>query len=367
MHAKLVFLETGSSLLLLNIHSIILDKISARILLHDFFKLYNGKSLDKCDLEYIDYSVWEKTFFNNKSYSNFYKEKFKTQDFIKLNLPYDFPLSNSKTYNSEKINLDLSKEYFNNIEKVANENNVSTYSVFLACLYVLLYKYTYKSDIIVSSPFDGRCFKGSNDIIGNFSNNIFLNEHINPNLSFNSFVKSLNRNLVDTISNNPYSYTSLQKDLSLNENNPLFDIMFDFEKIEPTTFNINDEDIEIFVKTFKENFNSNLYFKINPSFGFLNLEFNKNLFNTSTAKSILSHYLFILKQVIKNQELKISDFEMITPEENRLLEKFYSKYTFKNNEKFFSTFNNEFENMKFYILDKNMKRTPIGISRKLIY
>jgi len=218
----------------------------------------------------------------------------------------------------------------------------------LACLYVLLYKYTYKSDIIVSSPFDGRCFKEANKIIGNFSNNIFLNEHINPNLSFSKFLKILDKDLVDSILNKPYPYESLQKDLSLNENNPFFDIMFEFEKIEPNIFDINEEDIEIFIKTFRENYTSNLRFKINPSLGFLNLEFNKNLFNTSTAKSILSHYLFILKQVIKNQELKISDFEMITPEENRLLEKFYSKYTFKNNEKFFSTFNNEFENMKFY-------------------
>lgn len=212
-----------------------------------------------------------------------------------------------------------------------------------------------------------RCFKGSNSIIGNFSSNIFLNEHINPNLSFSKFLKILDKDLVDIILNEPYPYESLQKDLNLNENNPLFDIMFDFEKIEPNAFDINEEDVEIFIKTFKENYNSNLHFKINPSFGFLNLEFNKNLFNTSTAKSILSHYLFILKQVIKNQELKISDFEMITPEENRLLEKFDNTYIPQNNDKVLSIFKDGLKNMKFYILDKSMQTSPIGASRKFIY
>lgn len=168
LHAKIVFLEDGLSLVLLNIHNIVFDELSIKIFLKDFFTLYNEKELDNLSLEYADYTSWEDNFLNSdksKSYDEFWKNKFKNQDFAILNLPYDFPLDNSKLYVKEEINLELSKEYLNNVQTISKENNISIYSVLLSCLYILLYKYSTKSDITIGLPYDGRYFAGSYDII----------------------------------------------------------------------------------------------------------------------------------------------------------------------------------------------------------
>lgn len=143
--------------------------------------------------------------------------------------------------------------------------------------------------------------------------------------------------------NGIYPYEILEKKLGLSEKNSLFSIMFEFEK-EENSFKY--DKIQIFTKEKTQETNSDLNFKVNSSITKLTLEFNENLFKESTAKSILSHYLFILKQALKNKDLAIKEFEIITPEENKLLEKF------------------ETENK--FILDKNMKRIPIGTSG-LIY
>ncbi len=66
----------------------------------------------------------------------------------------------------------------------------------------------------------------------------------------------------------------------------------------------------------------NLWFEIVPASKTFNLEFNTDLFKTNTAKSILEHYIFILKQIENNQNLKLNDFNMITPKEAELLAKF---------------------------------------------
>ncbi len=181
-------------------------------------------------------------------------------------------------------------------------------------------------------------------LLGNFSNKIALNEYIRSDMNFKDFALELDKHSAEAISHGIYPYEVLEKNLNLDKNNSLFDVMFEFIKTETNVFDIDSNEIKIFTKMTNEHYNSKLCFKVDSSLSELSLEFNKNLFKLSTAKSILSHYLFILKQVIKNQSLKISDFEMITPEEIRLLEKFNA------------------ENVSTYVLDKNMKLVPIGVT-----
>lgn len=154
----------------------------------------------------------------------------------------------------------------------------------------------------------------------------------------------MHQDLKNGIENGIYPYEILEKKLGLSENYSLFNIMFEFEKDENC---FKSDEIKIFAKEKKQESSSDLNFKVNSSITKLTLEFNKNLFKESTAKAILSHYFFILKQALKNKDLVVSNFEIVTPEENKLLEKFETQNNFT------------------YILDKNMKRVPIGTSGRI--
>lgn len=168
LRAKLVYLEDNSSLILLDTHHIVVDGSSLALVFNDFCALYNGKTLLKSDLEYVDYSIWEENFLQSddvKVFEDFWVNKFKGQDFTALNLPYDYPLSSVKSYNGDKVSISLSKDEFSALENIARKHNVSSYSVFLAGLYVLLYKYTSQNEIIVGSPFAGRSFGELQNIV----------------------------------------------------------------------------------------------------------------------------------------------------------------------------------------------------------
>lgn len=224
----------------------------------------------------------------------------------------------------ENLNIELSKDKFKNIENITKEANVQNFSVFLACLYILLYKYLYKSKVRIKSFFS--------EETSDFAD-ISLTENINTDMSFNDFLL-----LIDKDAKSSASVSISEEEL---------DACFSYQ---------TQKDVDTD--------NAKLYFKVLPEFNTLNLKFDKNL-ETDFAKSLLAHYLFILKQVYNGQNPKISEINMITPEETHLLEKFNNQ-----NSKFddkTALFVFDPKTIRVHILDKNMNQVPIGNTRKCIY
>ncbi len=328
LRAKLYILNNKSSLLILDSHHIIIDGTSLSIIFDDFCKLYDGKQLKEENIKYVDYAVWENKFLASeeiKPYKDFWNSKFKNADFTTLNLPYDFPLSNVKSYKGDRLTLNISKSEFEALENFAKKNNVSSYSVFLAALYILLYKYTAQNDILVGSPFAGRNLKEVQDIVGMFVNNMVFNNHIDDNLNISDFIQTIHKDVLDSISNQPYPYELLQKDLNLGTNNPLLDVMFTYQNIAMANAEINGKSAKFLVPNTKTA-KFNLWFEIIPTTATFNLEFNTDLFKFETAEGILKHYLYILNQLVHTDIIKVSDFSIITDEESKLLDKFNDTY-----------------------------------------
>lgn len=360
---KLVFLENGSSLLLFNIPNIIFDKDSFNILVRDFCELYNEKEINEINLEYIDYTVWEDNFLNSDkvtSNQDFWIKKFKTYDFSPLNLPYK--KTDVKSYEENLISLDLSKDIFKNIENIASLNKVSSSSIFLSCLYILLYKYTFRTDIMIEIPFSGRYFKELQNIIGLFSQNIVLKKQLETNLTFSRFLKIISQDVIESIEKQPYPFELLKQKLNLKENAFSPEIMFNYKDTE-LNFSNNYSFVEKTLYNNTQKTEVNLCFEIEPLLNKLSLKYNSNLFNLATAKSLLSHYFFILKQAISDPELKLYNFEIITPEENRLMQKFNNANTELNSKTASSIFDIYSKSTKIHILDKDMNPVPIGNTR----
>ena len=368
LHAKLYILDNSKSLLLLDSHHIIVDGTSLSIIFDDFCKLYNGEKLEEHNLRYVDYSVWEKEFLSSdkiKSFEEYWENKFKNFDFESLNLPYDYPLSNVKSYSGDKISISLDKNEFKALEDIAKTNNISSYSVFLSALYILLYKYTGQNDIVIGSPFAGRSFKEVQNLVGMFVNNMVFNKHINPDLSFAEFLKNIHSDVLDGISNQPYPYEILQKKLTKDANTSLLDVMFTYQNIGATIPTIGGNKAKIFIPNTKTS-KFNLWFEIIPETYTFNLEFNTDLFKFETAESILKHYIFVLKQILVDTNCKISDLSIITDEEADLLDKFNDTYMPINDDTIVSIFEDQVQKTpeKIAVICNDEKLTYSELNKK---
>lgn len=70
----------------------------------------------------------------------------------------------------------------------------------------------------------------------------------------------------------------------------------------------------------------NLWFEIDPKNYVFNLQFNTDLFKTETCENMLDHYLFILREFLKDENVLISNISNLTLREIELLDKFNDTY-----------------------------------------
>lgn len=323
LRASVYVLDNKKTLLLLDTHHIIMDGASLNILIQDFCTLYSNNNIDKLKFEYIDYSEWEKSFVESdeiKKYDEYWASTFANSQISSLNLPYDFP-ANSKSYEGDKISYNMPKETFAKIEELAKKHDVSAYTVFLSALYILLYKYTGQTNLIVGSPLEGRNYEEFNNIIGMFVNNIVLKNDILPENSVDSLLNSTQNIVTNAISNQPYPYELILKKLNLDKNTSLLDVVLTYQNTKKSKYNIENADLELLYSNTKTA-KFNIWLEIIPDLARFNLEYNASLFKKETINSFLEHYIFILNQLISNTTISIDDIEIITPKEKALLKQF---------------------------------------------
>ncbi len=322
LRVSVCILDNKKTLILLDTHHIIVDGVSLNILMRDFCKLYNDEEVLESDFSYIDYSVWENNYINseeiNKS-DKYWSSVCSNTDVPVLNLPYDYPATNSKSYNGDKIGYSMQKETFEKLQALAKSLNVSEYTLFLTALYIVLYKYTSQTDLIVASPFAGRSFEELSNVIGMFVNNIILRKNIEVTSSVSDLLKSVQNTVTNSLSNQPYPYEFIAK--KLNNNPSLLDIVLTYQNTKKDEYKIDDATLELITADTKTS-KFNIWMEIVPDIYAFNLEYNSDLFKKETIKSFLSHYMFILNQMLESVDTTVEDLEILTKEEIAMLDKF---------------------------------------------
>ena len=322
LRISVCFLDNQKTLILIDTHHIIMDGISLNILMRDFCKLYNNEELKKLDFSYTDYSVWENDYLNSskiEKYDKYWSSVFSNTDVPALNLPYDYPASDTKNYNGNKISYVMQNATFKKLQELSKSLNVSEYTVFLTALYILLYKYTSQTDLIVASPLAGRNFDEISNVIGMFVNNIVLRENIDINLSISDLLQDVQKTVSSAISNQPYPYELVAK--KLNNNTSLLDVVLTYQNTKKDEYKIGNSKLELIPANTKTS-KFNIWLEIIPDTLTFNLEYNSDLFKKETVQSLLNHYIFILEQILNNLNTKIEDVGIITNNELKMLEKF---------------------------------------------
>lgn len=363
LRVSIYILDNTQSLILIDSHHIIMDGTSLSIIMDDFCKIYNNEKNSVSSINYIDYTVWENNFINSneiKDIENYWLNKFNTSDLPILNLPYDYTISNVKSFKGDSINLTIEPDIFEAIEHFSKKYSISPYTFFISVFYILLYKYTGQNDIIIGTPVDLRRLPELQNMIGMFVNNMVLRNILEPSKSFVDILSSTHNLIKEALSNQPYPYDKLVKELNCNS---LLDVVFTYQTPHNEKLNFNNYDLKVLrpdTKTSK----FNLLLEIIPDMNTIRLEYNTDLFKYQTVDNFIKHYIYILKKLLNSPNQIISDFDIITPDEKCILNEFNNTSSPINNDTIVTIFEKQViehpDNIALICDDKKLTYTELN-------
>ncbi|WP_027338802.1 non-ribosomal peptide synthetase [Halonatronum saccharophilum] len=326
LRVNLVKVGEDKYYLLIVLHHIIMDGASLDIMVEEMKKLYEGDELLALNKTYKDYAVWQREQLSNaeviEKQKKYWLDEFSGQLPV-LNLPTDYSRPKFKSYNGENITFYLDKETSDKLNRLVSDNNTTLYMGLFAAYNTLLHKYTGQEDIIIGSPMFGRPHIDLENIFGMFVNTIALRSYPEGDKSFEDFLKEAKEKVLQAYENLDYQLADLVDNLDIKRDtsrHPLFDVAFVLQNINldkvrfgdlevtPIDFRYNNAKADILLEAIETD--KGIKF---------DLQYCTDLFKKETIERFSKHFINIIKEVVEKPEIKLSEIEMISKDEEEEL------------------------------------------------
>ncbi|WP_213506768.1 non-ribosomal peptide synthetase [Paenibacillus faecis] len=318
-------LRDDKHMLMIDIHHIVSDGASIRLLVEELGRLYRGETVDAEPerIQYKDYAVWQNDMHRTEAYAEqerYWLERF-AGELPVLNLPADEPRPQIQSFEGDAFSLEVDSELSARIVDAAVRTGTTLYMFLLAAYHILLSKYANQEDVIVGTPAAGRTHKELENVIGMFVNTLAIRTQPEGNKSFLAYLEEVKKLSLEAFEHQQVQYEDLLEKLNLQRDisrNPLFDTMFAVDNIgvgeirleglviEPYLFDNGTSKFDLMVTAAEEGARIRL-----------DVEYARRLFRKDTVERMMAHYLQILRTVTANLEVRLSEIGMLLEEERR--------------------------------------------------
>jgi tyrocidine synthetase-3 len=219
--------------LMVDMHHIISDGESMKVLVEEFRQLYDGAQLPELRLQYKDYSQWQQ--------GEAVKEKIKAQEayWLKefsgeipvLNLPSDYIRPAVQSFEGSSLGFEIAAAETTGLKQLAISQGTTLYSLLLALFNILLSKLSGQEDIVDGTPIAGRRHADLERVIGMFVNTLALRSYPSGEKGLAEFLEEVRSSTLAALENQEYQFEDLVEKVEINRDvsrNPLFDVMFSF-------------------------------------------------------------------------------------------------------------------------------------------
>jgi acyl carrier protein len=311
---RLLTLQPDHSLILFNIHHIICDGISLKILATEAFQLYNSFLEDQpmgmvpFRVQYKDFSEWQRSIIS--SHFDEFREFWLSELYAskKLDMRVLHGSSDQEEinfFNGERVSLELDSDICERLKTISRQANATLYTLCTASLNLLLHYYSGAVDIITGTVLAGRVHTELNDQVGMYVNTLPVRLKIEPNQPFEDLLLAVRKKLINVSKYQVYPLSNIIQDLGINRSNsnPLFDVviqMIEFES--PLEKSINNGPIEVNYIEFdhirsKFDLVFNIYFIADESKLGFDIIYNIEKFGHDNIKKLKTKYLAIIKNI----------------------------------------------------------------------
>ncbi|MDP4196680.1 MAG: amino acid adenylation domain-containing protein, partial [Bacteroidota bacterium] len=325
---SVLLVSETENIVLFTMHHIISDGWSMGVLTKEISFLYKAflsneqSPLSELEYQYVDYSYWQKGYLEGEVLNkqlDYWKGQLQGKPPL-LELPIDKPRPAVWTNEGTTTSVVIPKELTNSIKKLCQNENSTLFMVLISALNILLYRYCNDEDISVGTPIANRTRKEFENIIGLFINTLVLRTKLEGNPSFLDLLNRVREVTISAYENQDLPFELLVEQLQPDRNMsypPLFQVMFILQN-SPSPMEIvpgitlKELDVEMGTST------TDLTISVSENSSGLDVsvEYNTDLFFSSTIERMLSHYIQILKSISINPLMRVSDISLFDKTEN---------------------------------------------------
>ncbi|MEH2283675.1 MAG: amino acid adenylation domain-containing protein [Nostoc sp.] len=332
LRATLLRLNEREHILIFTMHHVISDGWSMGVLIKEIAALYEAFStgrlspLSQLPIQYVDFAAWQQRSLQGdllQSQISYWKNQLKDAPKL-LELPTDYPRPAVSSFRGATYSFELSDDLSVALNKLSQQYGSTLFMTLLAAFQTLLWRYTGSEDIVVGSPVANRNRTELEGLIGFFVNTIVLRTNLVGNPTFEELLTRVRKVALAGYAHQDLPFDQLVEELQSQRNlshTPLFQVMFVLQNSPMPALELPGLTLSILdVDNGTAKFDLTLEITEKAQKLFANLEFNTDLFQESTIKRMAGHFQTLLKSIVANPELRLSELSLLTePEKHQLL------------------------------------------------
>ncbi|MCU1348950.1 MAG: non-ribosomal peptide synthetase, partial [Acidobacteria bacterium] len=335
--ADLFTLRDGSSILLVSLHHIIFDGVSAMILLRSLLTFYEqlcqGKPVSLSpDLPgYQQFVAWEEAMLaspQGAAHAKFWQEQL-AGELPTIELLPDWRRQASASLEGRTLVEVLPDELILLIRELSRTHSALPSVIFLAVFQLLLHEYTNEDDIIVGMPVMGRAAQEFAGEVGYFINMVPLRVQCGERTTLIEFLRTVQGTMLDALYHSSYPFPLMvdKRDAGHWERNPVFQVTYAYQNY------VNGDDFASLMRDRALALESvgGLYQEGDSDFGIeifeteassfsVHLQYNPALYAHGTIKGLFERYCVLLRAVAEDPSRFLHEYSVLTgPEKQKLL------------------------------------------------
>lgn len=240
IRVTLIRLAPREHVLLVVLHHIVADAWSLDLMLEELGALYSAQcrgheaALADLPIQYADLAIWQQHWMKEKLDEQlaYWREQLGEAGQSQALLPPDRPRVATLSYRAETFRFDFDAELSASLMGFAGARGVTVFTVLVASLKALLFRYSGHRDIRVGTPVANRHRIETERLIGFLVNTVVLRTDLGGEPSFDEVVSRVNRVIRSALMHQDLPFAQLVEALNPQRSfadNPLFQVLYTHE------------------------------------------------------------------------------------------------------------------------------------------
>jgi amino acid adenylation domain-containing protein len=240
LRAELFRVADRTSVLLLNVHHIVFDGWSLRLLWDELTALYASASagpmaeLPELPMRYTEFAAWQRAQFTAGRFQDdlAYWERQLAGAPTSLSLDAGRRRPGKRSYSGEDHRFIVPAGTRESITRLARTLNATSYMVMVSAWSVLLARHARQEDLLIGSPVAGRDLPEVENLIGLFVNTVLLRMRPGPDSPFSDLVAQTRQTVLEALTHQRLPFEKLAERMQAGRatsRNALFQTMFSYD------------------------------------------------------------------------------------------------------------------------------------------